>query len=83
MFRKDGIQWFLDDVDPKIFARGLVYYESGNAERIDHDGGHVAAEVFDRDVGPYRVDGGNLELKAHQIAALKSLEKIRDPKKQN
>jgi len=34
MFRIDGIQCFLDDVDPKIFARGLDYYESGNVEHI-------------------------------------------------
>ncbi len=55
MLRKDGIQWFLDDVDPKIFARGLDYYESGNVERIDHDGSHVTAEVSGSDVEPYLV----------------------------
>jgi len=56
MFRKDGIQRFLGDVDPKIFARGLDYYESGNVERIDHDGGHVTAEVSGSDVEPYLVE---------------------------
>jgi len=56
MFRKDGIQQFLDDVDPRIFARGLDYYKSGNVERVGRDGGHVRAEVSGSAVEPYLVE---------------------------
>ncbi len=56
MFQIDGIQCFLDDVDPMIFARGLDYYESGHVERVDRDGGHVTAEVSGSDVEPYLVE---------------------------
>lgn len=56
MSLKDGIQRFLEDVDPKILARGLAYYHSGNVERLDRDGGHVTAEVSGSDAEPYLVE---------------------------
>lgn len=56
MSQRDGIQRFLDDIDPKILARGRDYYHSGQVEGIEWDGGHVTAEVSGSDVDPYQVE---------------------------
>ena len=52
---RDGIQRFLDGIDPKILARGRDYYRSGQIESIDWDVSHVTAEVSGSDVEPYLV----------------------------
>lgn len=56
MSLKTGIQRFLDDVDPKILARGEDYYRSGQVENVERDGGHVTAEVFGCEEKPYLVE---------------------------
>lgn len=53
---QDGIQRFLDDVDPVILSRGQDYYRRGYVESIDHDEGHVTAEVPGSEDEPYLVD---------------------------
>lgn len=53
MSLKDGIQQFLEEVDPKILARGMDYYRSGQVESIEWKGPHVTAEVSGSDVEPY------------------------------
>ena len=53
---QDGIQRFLDDVDPVILSRGQDYYRRGCVESIDHDEGHVTAEVSGSEDEPYLVD---------------------------
>ena len=52
----DGIQRFLDDVDPVIFSRGQEYYRQGNVESIDYDNGTVTAEVSGSEYEPYLVE---------------------------
>lgn len=56
MLLQDGIQQFLDGVDPKILARGKDYYRAGQVESIEWDGCHVTAEVSGSDVEPYLVE---------------------------
>lgn len=53
---QDGIQRFLDDVDPVILSRGQDYYRRGYVESIDYDEGHVTAEVSGSEDEPYLVD---------------------------
>ena len=50
------IQRFLNDVDSKIFCRGLDYYRSGMVECIDWDGSHATAEVSGSEEDPYLVE---------------------------
>lgn len=50
----DGIQRFLDQVDPKILARGQDYFRSGRVKRWALENGHVTAEVSGS--GLYRVE---------------------------
>ena len=50
------IQRFLNDVDSKIFRRGLDYYRSGMVECIDWDGSHATAEVCGSEEDPYLVE---------------------------
>ena len=50
------IQRFLNDVDSKIFRRGLDYYRSGMVECIDWDGSHATAEVSGSEEDPYLVE---------------------------
>ena len=52
----DGIQRFLDDVDPVILSRGQDYYRQGYVESIDYDNGLVTAEVSGSEVEPYLVE---------------------------
>lgn len=56
MSMQDGIQRFLDDVDPVILSRGQDYYRLGYVESIDYDEGHVTAEVSGSEGEPYMVD---------------------------
>ena len=56
MSMQDGIQRFLDDVDPVILSRGQDYYRLGYVESIDYDEGHVTAEVSGSEDEPYLVD---------------------------
>ena len=63
---QDGIQRFLDDVDPVILSRGQDYYHRGHVESIEYDEGHVTAEVSGSEDEPYLVDidfdeGGEVE----------------------
>lgn len=53
---RDGIQQFLDGIDPKILARGEDYYRSGKVEHIERDGGYVTAEVSGSEDEPYLVE---------------------------
>lgn len=53
---QDGIQQFLDGIDPKILARGKDYYRSGQVEGMEWDGHHMTAEVSGSDVEPYLVE---------------------------
>ena len=53
---QDGIQRFLDDVDPVILSRGQDYYHRGHVESIEYDEGHVTAEVSGSEDEPYLVD---------------------------
>ena len=53
---QDGIQRFLDDVDPVILSRGQDYYHRGHVESIEYDEGHVTAEVSGSEGEPYMVD---------------------------
>lgn len=55
MSPEDGIRRFLDNVDPKILARGEDYYHSGQVEGVDWEGDHVTAEVFGSEEEPYLV----------------------------
>ena len=50
------IQRFLNDVDSKIFRRGLDYYRSGMVECIDWHGSHATAEVSGSEEDPYLVE---------------------------
>lgn len=52
----DGIQRFLDDVDPVVLSRGQDYYRRGYVESIDYGEGHVTAEVSGSEDEPYLVD---------------------------
>ena len=52
----DGIQRFLDDVDPVILSRGQDYYRQGYVESVDYDNGLVTAEVSGSEVEPYLVE---------------------------
>ena len=52
----DGIQRFLNDVDPVILSRGQDYYHRGNVESIDYDNGTVTAEVSGSEYDPYLVE---------------------------
>ena len=52
----DGIQRFLDDVDPVIFSRGQEYYRHRHIESLDYDGGHLTAEVSGGEDDPYLVE---------------------------
>ena len=52
----DGIQRFLDDVDPVIFSRGQEYYRHKHVESVDYDEGHVTAEVSGSEYEPYLVE---------------------------
>ncbi len=56
MALKGEVQRFLNDVDSKIFRRGLDYYRSGMVERISRDGNHVTAEVSGSEEEPYLVE---------------------------
>lgn len=56
MSLRDGIQRFLDETDPKIFARGADYYRSGMVERLAGGNGHVTAEVSGSEARPYLVE---------------------------
>lgn len=53
---RDGIQRFLDDVDPVVLSRGQDYYRRGYVESIDYGEGHVTAEVSGSEDEPYLVD---------------------------
>lgn len=55
MSPEDGIRRFLDNVDPKILARGEDYYHSGQVESVDWEGDHVTAEVSGSEEEPYLV----------------------------
>lgn len=66
MSLKIGIQRFLDDIDPKILARGEDYCHSGQVENVEWDGSHVTAEVSGSEAEPYLVEidfdeGGEVE----------------------
>lgn len=52
----DGIQRFLDDVDPVILSRGQDYYRQGYVESVDYDNGLVTVEVSGSEVDPYLVE---------------------------
>lgn len=52
----DGIQRFLDEVDPVILSRGQDYFRWGHVESIEYDEGHVTAEVSGSEEEPYLVD---------------------------
>lgn len=56
MSPEDGIRRFLDNVDPKILARGEDYYHSGQVESVDWEGDHVTAEVSGSEEEPYLVN---------------------------
>lgn len=56
MSPEDGIRRFLDNVDPKILARGEDYYHSGQVESVDWEGDHVTAEGSGSEEEPYLVD---------------------------
>ena len=53
---QDGVERFLDDVDPVILSRGQDYYRRGYVESIDHNEGHVIAEVSGSEDEPCPVD---------------------------
>ena len=52
----NGIQRFLDEVDPVILSRGQNYFHWGHVESIDYEDGHVTAEVSGSEDEPYLVD---------------------------
>jgi uncharacterized Zn finger protein len=52
----DGIQRFLDDVDPVILSRGQNYYHRGCVDSLDFEDGHVTAEVSGSEDEPYLVE---------------------------
>ena len=52
------IQRFLNDVDSKIYRRGLDYYRSGMVECVDWDGSYATAEVCGSEENPYLVEIG-------------------------
>lgn len=52
----NGIQQFLEGVDPKILVRGADYYHSGQVEDIEWEGWHVTAEVAGSNAAPYLVE---------------------------
>ena len=52
----DGIQRFLDKVDPVILSRGQDYFHWGRVESIDYEDGHVTAEVSGSEDEPYLVE---------------------------
>ena len=61
MLLQDGIQRFLDRVEPRILARGRDYYYDERVDEIDWDGSQVTAEVYGSDVDPYKVEIGFIE----------------------
>lgn len=50
----DGIESFLGEVDPKIFARGANYCRSGRVAFTAYSTRRVVAEVFGNEEEPYR-----------------------------
>ena len=56
MSLRNGIQQFLEEVDPKILDRGMEYYRSGQVYNIEWEDWHVTAEVSGSDVEPYLVE---------------------------
>lgn len=56
MSLRDEIRQFLDEIDPKILARGKDYYRSGRVEHIEWDDECVTAEVSGSEEEPYLVE---------------------------
>lgn len=56
MVTQDGIQRFLDSVNPVILSRGQDYYRRGHMESIAYEDGHVTTEVSGSEDEPYLVD---------------------------
>lgn len=52
----NGIQRFLDGVDPVILSRGQDYFRRGYVESVEYDNGHVTVEVSGSEDEPYLVD---------------------------
>lgn len=56
MERLDTIREFLSHVEPRIYDRGVRYYEDGMVARLVRDGAHCSAKVSGSDWEPYDVD---------------------------
>ena len=54
--RLDTITEFLSLVEPRIYDRGVRYYENGMVTRLVRDGAHCSAKVSGSDWEPYDVD---------------------------